>query len=43
VAGTGVTARTGPPWPAVLPAGLIALSLAGRRLSRRPSPTPKEG
>jgi hypothetical protein len=43
VAGTGETARTGPPWPAALPAGLITLSLAGRRLSRRPRPTPKEG
>ncbi|HEY3238202.1 MAG TPA: hypothetical protein VGL92_01465, partial [Acidimicrobiia bacterium] len=39
VAGTGVTARTGPPWPAALPATLLVLSLAGRRLSRRP----KEG
>lgn len=36
VAGTGVTARTGPPWPATLPASLVALALAGRRLSRRP-------
>ena len=39
VAGTGVTARTGPPWSAALPATLLVLSLAGRRLSRRP----KEG
>ncbi|MGH8973559.1 MAG: hypothetical protein ACRD0C_10200 [Acidimicrobiia bacterium] len=36
VAGTGVTARTGPPWPATLPAALLVLALAGRRLSRRP-------
>jgi len=39
VAGTGVTPRTGPPWPAALPATLLTLALAGRRLTRRP----KEG
>jgi hypothetical protein len=36
VASTGLTARTGLPWPAALPASLLALALAGRRLSRRP-------
>ncbi len=43
VAGTGTTARTGPPWPATLPAALLGLAWAGRRLTRRPPVDPKEG
>ncbi|HLF41215.1 MAG TPA: hypothetical protein VI854_07050, partial [Acidimicrobiia bacterium] len=33
-AGTAM-ARTGPPWPAALPAGLLALGILGRRITRR--------
>lgn len=35
-AGTGLTPRTGAPWSSALPASLLLLALAGRRLSRRP-------
>jgi hypothetical protein len=43
VAGSGATARTGPPWSATLPAVLLALAWSGRRLTRRPEINPKEG
>jgi hypothetical protein len=43
VAGTGATARTGPPWSATLPAVFLALAWAGRRLTRPPELNPKEG
>ncbi len=43
VAGTGTTARTGPPWSVTLPAALLGLAWTGRRMARRPAVHRKEG
>jgi hypothetical protein len=43
VAGTGTTARTGPPWSVTLPAALLGVAWTGRRLARRPAVQQKEG
>ena len=43
LSGTGATPRTGPPWPLSLPAALVGLAWAGRRLTRRPPVNHEEG